>query len=158
MIFMKRIWHKDLVSVLPDKLLLKLKDDWFSIATDLVSTEITTSLGEPVIDRILEYSIGHFYTYYFIYIMPELHKRGLLDAQTLEFFHSLASCYSEEDLRISHPVFDCWHNTRYLLQCLMYLEELYDCGEISFEEWYRILNKTRSMHAYCEETYQSLFV
>ena len=153
-----RIWHKDLVSVLPDKLLLKLKDDWFNIATDLVSAEVTTSLGDPTLDRILEYSIGHFYSYYFIYIMPELHRRGLLDEKTMDFFHSLVSCYSENDLRISNPVFDCWHNTRYLLQCLMHLEELYDCGYISFEEWYRILNKTRSSHAYCEETYQSLFV
>ena len=153
-----RIWHKDLVSVLPDKMLLQLKDDWFNIATELLSVEVTTSLGEPTIDRILEYSIGHFYTYYFVYIMPELHRRGLLDEKTMDFFHVLASCYSENDLRIIHPVFDCWHNTRYLLQCLMYLEELYDCGYISFEEWYRILNKTRSSHAYCEETYQSLFV
>jgi len=155
---MRRIWHKDLVSVLPDKLLLYLKDDWFSIAMDLVSIEVTTSLGDPTTDRILEYSIGHFYAYAHDCIFPELYKRELLDDSTLDFFYSLYSHYPDGDMQITHPIFEYWHNTRYLLQCLMYLEELYDCGYINFEEWYRILNKTRSMHAYCEETYQSLFV
>ena len=35
-------------------------------------------------------------------------------------------------------IFKDWHNTRYLRQCLYNLQEKYDCGGISKEEWYNI--------------------
>ena len=38
-------------------------------------------------------------------------------------------------------LFEDWHNHRYLKQCLYNLEEKYDCGGISREEWIPIYNK-----------------
>jgi hypothetical protein len=34
-----------------------------------------------------------------------------------------------------------WHNDRYLKQCLYNLQEKYDCGGISEEEWEKIAKK-----------------
>lgn len=39
------------------------------------------------------------------------------------------------------PLFDYWHTDRYLTQCLYNLEEKYDRGGISQEEWDKIYNK-----------------
>ena len=38
-------------------------------------------------------------------------------------------------------LFENWHNERYLKQCLMNLQEKYDCGGISEDEWKVIENK-----------------
>lgn len=32
-------------------------------------------------------------------------------------------------------IFKDWHTERYFWQCYYILEEKFDCGEISFEEW-----------------------
>lgn len=37
-------------------------------------------------------------------------------------------------------VFKNWHNRRYLRQCLFNLQEKYDCGGISKDEWKLILD------------------
>ena len=38
-------------------------------------------------------------------------------------------------------VFKGWHNDRYFIQCVHNLEEKYDCGGITEEEWGRIEKK-----------------
>lgn len=38
-------------------------------------------------------------------------------------------------------LFKDWHNDRYLKQCLLNLQEKYDCGGITQEEWDKIYNK-----------------
>lgn len=43
--------------------------------------------------------------------------------------------------RPSEPLFNTWHTDRYLAQCLYNLEEKYDRGGISQEEWDKIYNK-----------------
>ena len=39
------------------------------------------------------------------------------------------------------PLFGKWHTDHYLIQCLYNLEEKYDRGGITQEEWDRIYNK-----------------
>ena len=39
------------------------------------------------------------------------------------------------------PLFYNWHTDRYLIQCLYNLEEKYDRGGISQEEWDKICDK-----------------
>ena len=38
-------------------------------------------------------------------------------------------------------LFSSWHNHRYLKQCYYNLQEKFDCGGISEEEWIKIKNK-----------------
>lgn len=35
-------------------------------------------------------------------------------------------------------LFEGWHNERYLKQCYYNLQEKYDCGGISKEEWMKV--------------------
>ena len=51
--------------------------------------------------------------------------------------------WSEEELEAIeelNDIFNDWHNDRYLVQCLYNLQEKYDCGGISNEEWLVIAN------------------
>ena len=36
-------------------------------------------------------------------------------------------------------IYNSWHNDRYLLQCVINLEEKYDCGGIEQADWKRII-------------------
>ena len=38
-------------------------------------------------------------------------------------------------------LFKFWHNQRYLVQCYYNLQEKYDCGGITDDEWQRIEDK-----------------
>lgn len=154
-----RIWHKDLIDVLPD---MQLKGQWRECCA--IASNIAR-LGTPnhiLVNPIMEYPIDHFYTYSFIYVYREMLNRGFeVKLHTLEEFkNNLINASGKMYFEVipHNQLFDAWHSTRYLLQCMNNLAEKYDRGGITFNEWFRIVNKTRSMHAYCEETYQSLFV
>ena len=154
-----RLWNKDLIDVLPD---MQLKGQWrecCAIASNIAK------YGTPnhiLVNPIMEYPIDHFYTYSFIYVYREMLNRGFeVKGHVLEELKDNLISYSNKmyfEVVPHNQLFDAWHSTRYLLQCMLNLQEKYDRGGITFEEWFRIVNKTRSMHVYCEETYQSLFV
>lgn len=169
MIFMARIWHKDLVSVLPFNVLI----DQCRLLPDLAVSYLDerylcgTVEEECLKQKLKEYSFSHLYTYSLL-VYKELEKREANDTLKMidcpscspNTFLQVVSEYipSSLDLINFKQLFNPMMSTRYLLQDLIILERMYDFGEISFEEWFKILSKTRSMHAYCEETYQSLFV
>lgn len=53
-----------------------------------------------------------------------------------------------EDLDVAYDdIFRDWHNNRYYWQCFYNLEEKYDCGGITDEEWETICDDA-SFHDY----------
>ena len=55
-----------------------------------------------------------------------------------KFWDCAANISSETDADYGAPIFDGWHNDRYLVQCYNNLQEKYDCGAIQDDEWKRI--------------------
>ena len=47
-----------------------------------------------------------------------------------------------------HQIFEHWHNDRYLCQCLYNLQEKYDCGGITKDEYDRLKNGFNLYHIY----------
>ena len=74
------------------------------------------------------------YTYY---IYKEMKKRGYRINWNKFQKHSENHIFTTE----YNQLFKNWHNKRYLQQCLYNLQEKYDCGGISQEEWNIIENK-----------------
>ena len=153
-----KCWHKDLINVLPRNQLIGQWRECCMIGSNLAN------IGTPnhiLVNKIMEYTPDHFFTYTML-VYAELFKRGYNpNPKTINTFNeNLFKAFGRNNYSlVDHDeLFKGWHSTRYLLQCLCKIEELYDCGGIKFEDWYKILNKTRNMHVYCEETYQSLFV
>ena len=95
----------------------------------------------------MDYPLNHFYNYTSL-VLDEFVNRGYKynnDSYT-KFVCNLDKVIGYENYELYNyyrPVdynelFKNWHNVRYLRQCLYNLQEKYDCGGISKEEWYNI--------------------
>lgn len=131
-----RLWHKDLIPVLPR---LQLVGQWRECC--LIGREICMN-GTPnhlLVNKVMDYPMEHFATYCYMILWQmkkELYSPSIL---TIEALHDHIG-------KPLHPMvpedllFDGWHNDRYLYQCLSNLEEKYDCGGIPEEEWQQLDN------------------
>ena len=123
-----RIWHKDLIKVLPRQQLL---GQWRECC--LIAKNISEN-GTPnhiLVNQIITYAPSHFYTYA-KHVEIEMKRRGYkADIAKIDKYIKAHYVWGDD-------LFSCWHNKRYLRQCLCNLQEKYDCGGISTEEWARI--------------------
>ena len=126
-----RLWHKDLISVLPRQQLLAQWRECCLIAKNIVEK------GSPnhiLVNKIMEYPMAHFYNYTEeVYL--EMNERGYnVDFSKFnKYFECVPyGCNSWDDM------FKDWHNDRYFIQCYYNLQEKYDCGGITDEEWSKI--------------------
>lgn len=165
-----RIWHKDLIEVLPDNLLIELYQDCSQILDNIKDYNST---GDDLCDKIMMYEREHFYTYCIDYVLAEIVKRGSMWVDITEFqikclkylFPTLDESYHDFYLKynngtsISHAeLFEFWHSPRYLQQCVLFLEEMYDCDLITYTDWFKIMNHVKNSTTLCAETYECLFL
>lgn len=127
-----RLWHKDLIPFLPRQQLLGQWRECCLIAKNI------SEKGTPnhiLVNKIMDYPIAHFFRYC-VEIRDEMTRRGY----NCNWFK--CKKYFEDKhykfYRMSE-IFPNWHNDRYLKQCLYNLEEKYDCGGITRDEWDRIV-------------------
>ena len=126
-----RLWHKDLISILPRQQLLGQWRECCLIAKNIAEKGSPNHL---LVNKIMNYPIEHFF-WYCNSIACEMELRGyFVDLRKITKWIP-----APVDIVIKDELFKDWHNDRYLHQCLMNLQEKYDCGGISEEE-YRILD------------------
>lgn len=127
-----RLWHKDLIQFLPKQQLLGQWRECCLIAKEIQTKGIPNHL---LVNRVLDYPLNHFYTYGLM-VYAEMMKRGY-KPNLSNFEKWISGC--DQNLVYKSQVFYKWHNSVYMRQCLYNLEEKYDCGGITKEEWYKIL-------------------
>ena len=153
-----RCWHKDLVNVLPRNQLIGQWRECCMIGSNLAN------IGTPnhiLVNKIIEYTPDHFFTYTML-VYAELFKRGYNpNPKTINTFNeNLFKAFGRNNYSLVdyNELFRGWHSTRYLQQCILNLEEKFDCGGIELVDWFKIVNKVRNSSQLCEETYECLFV
>ena len=133
-----RLWHKDLIKYLPNKQLLGQWRECCAIAKSIAEKG---SLNHALINKIMNYPLDHFYIYCGK-ICNEMYNRGY-KANWDKIIRCIPNFYGRFISPISNEeLFNNWHNDRYYLQCFFNLQEKYDCGLITKEEWNRILTAT----------------
>lgn len=127
-----RLWHKDLIKVLPRQQLLGQWRECCAIARNI---EKNGTPNHVLVNKIMDYPEEHFNRYgYMIY--EEMLRRGYrADWERFTMRDGLVLLADERDL------FKDWHNRRYLNQCLSNLQEKADCGAIPEDEWERITDQ-----------------
>lgn len=132
-----RLWHKDLISYLPKQQLIAQWRECCAIASNLKNKGTPNHL---LVNKVLS-SRGDFYAYCGG-VIGELEKRGYkVSFRTLNTcIDNILACNNFETNSTHFNIFPNWHNERYLKQCLFNLQEKYDCGGISEEEWKVIEN------------------
>lgn len=128
-----RLWHKLLIPVLPRQQLLGQWRECCAIARNIVEKE---SPNHILVNKIMDYSLEHFH-YYAGMIHDEMLNRGY-KADYSKFDKWL---HLEENHCTYDKLFNGWHNRRYFMQCYYNLQEKYDCGGITYEEWLLIKKK-----------------
>lgn len=127
-----RLWHKDLISVLPKNQLL---GQWRECCAIAASINKTGSPNHILVNKIMDYPMEHFFTYGYI-VWKEMYDRGY-KVDYSKFIRHFKANELDAD-KIDRPIFSNWHNDRYLWQCYYNLQEKYDCGGISEAEWQKI--------------------
>lgn len=129
-----RLWHKDLIPVLPRQQLLGQWRECCLIAKNIAEK------GTPnhvLVNRVMEYPIEHFICYSAL-VACEMEMRGYrVDVSRIKKWIHIKLPVRENQKYI----FAGWHNDRYLRQCLYNLQEKYDTGAIPDDEWKRIVDK-----------------
>ncbi len=130
-----RLWHKDLIPLLPRKQLL---GQWRECCAIAKSIHEKGTPNHILVNRIMQYPINHFYTYASL-VFDELIKRG---------YHAdwirVARDFPKYFIRAEDDLFVTWHDDRYLRQCFFNLQEKFDCGGITLDEFSKIYDFVRS--------------
>lgn len=135
-----RLWHKDLIPYLPRQQLL---GQWRECCCIAKNIHDKCSPNHLLVNKIMDYPIEHFNTYAWE-IYKEMKWRGCrCDWIRFEKWRP-NNCVTD----ITNT-FSAWHNDRYLVQCLCNLQEKYDCGGISENEWLVIANKFDEEMRFC---------
>lgn len=128
-----RLWHKDLIPLLPDKQLLAQWRECCCIARNI---SVNGTPNHLLVNRVLEYPLDQLWSYgNRIYV--EMRYRGF--SADLD---KLAKYFPGHTQKLSpmSRIWPSWHTQRYLLQCYYNLQEKYDCGGIPEADWERIRN------------------
>ena len=128
-----RLWHKDLISVLPREQLVAQWRELSAIAGNL-STKGTPN--HILVNKVLKYPREHFISYAF-WVRQEMTRRGYrtMDSVWDKIYCTRETDYGEIEIIPLEDLFPGWHNHRYLRQCYHNLEEKYDCGGVA-QGWF----------------------
>ena len=142
-----RLWHKDLIPVLPE---MQLRGQWRECV--LIAKALhENNLNHVLVNRVKDYQTEHFFQYCGMVWREMLKREYKADSKRLipyiknaEQFNAFWKMPIEYD-----NLFDCycngkfirWHDKRYLRQCLYNLEEKAMAGGIPYQEWLKIVDK-----------------
>lgn len=133
-----RLWHKDLITVLPRKQLLSQWRECCAIARNI---SVNGTPNHMLVNKVLDYPIDHF-AYYATLVADEMKRRGYkCDYLKFSQWWPIISNPVVSNTCTYNSLFKGWHNDRYLKQCYYNLQEKYDCGGITESEWNLIHNK-----------------
>ena len=155
-----RLWHKDLIPYLPHQQLL---GQWRECCCIAKSIHDKGSPNHLLVNKIMDYPITHFWSYGLLVWCCCVARGYKVDKENFLrhcsgynqwVWSGLWNCDDMEFVAINNPaysynVFPSWHNDRYLVQCLCNLQEKYDCGGISEDEWMIIANRFDDEMRFC---------
>ena len=138
-----RLWHKDLISVLPREQLVAAWRECSAIAGAIIKNGTPNHI---LVNKVLDYSFDHFISYS-IELREEMTKRGY---RTMDSVMNKIKSLKVNYQKIPHEeIFSNWHNNRYYEQCYYNLEEKHDCSGISATDWEKIyLQKLKRKEEY----------
>lgn len=136
-----RLWHKDLITALPNKQLLSQWRELNAIARNI---HINGTPNHILVNKVLDYDKVHFLVYTKL-VLKELTKRNyhikeVTFQKFLKYIEISETVFKETNINFS-DIYKDWHNDRYFLQCYYNLQEKYDCRGISEKDWSKIQEK-----------------
>ena len=138
-----RLWHYKLIPYLDKQRLVAQWRECCCIAKNIANNGTPNHL---LVNKILEYPSIHFNIYTRM-VIEEMGIRGYnIKKDAYDKFYTniqIGQCYFRDNHYktnqvINREVFPYWHTDRYLKQCLLNLQEKFDCYGINPTEWHKI--------------------
>lgn len=138
-----RLWHKDLIHYLPRQQLIAQWRECCAICSNWANKGTPNHL---LVNKVMDYPTVHFMEYTRLVVF-EMGNRGykinpVVADRFVKNFDKIGN--SDETIigaNAERVIFNNWHDDRYLKQCLFNLQEKYDCGGITEDEWLVISNE-----------------
>ena len=124
-----RLWHKDLVPVLPRK---QLVGQWRELCLIVKNISEHGTPNHILVNKVIDYPCSHLNTYAQL-VYKEMQKRGMKPN-----WEKYSKWIINRAIVDVDDIFPEWHNYRYFQQCYYNLEEKHDCGGINDAEWNEI--------------------
>jgi len=134
-----RLWHKDLIEVLPNKMLVS---QWRELSAIVGYINKNGSLNHRLVNIIEDYKKIDLYIYT-KKIYNEMKKRNMNPSEKVL---EKITKYTNIHINNKEDIFVNWHNKRYLKQCFHNLEEKYDRNIINKKEWELIASKYKKIN------------
>lgn len=128
-----RLWHKDLIDSLPRKQLL---GQWRECCAIIKNIKEKGTPNHLLVNKIMDYNLKHFYTYGLYVFIETEHRDYKCNLRKFDQYFKGGKIVKTFD-----ELFDGWHNERYLDQCFYNLQEKFDCGGMTEEEWEKVSKK-----------------
>lgn len=125
-----RLWHYQMIPVLPRQQLIA---QWRELSAIVGNIQSKGSPNHILVNKIMDYPMEHLVNYAAL-VRSELLARNY--KPTDKVWEKIQSVCPE--WKTLYSIFENWHNERYYTQCYYNLQEKYECGGISKEEWERI--------------------
>ncbi len=133
-----RLWHKDLIGVLPRQQLISQWRECCCIAKNIL---INGTPNHILVNKIIDYPLNDFYSYG-VLVYVSMRDRGYKCD-----FKKFSQYFKNENKKsINEEPFKNWHNNIYLRECLYNLEEKAMCNGIPYNEWMNVVNKYKIIY------------
>lgn len=130
-----RLWHKNLISVLPRE---QLVAQWRELSAIAGNIQTKNTPNHILVNKVVDYSYDHLITYAQL-VRNEMTNRGYQTRNCVwNKIISLKLAWKEIDF---NDLYYDWMDKQYLKICYYNLLEKYLCGGIREEDWKKILNK-----------------
>lgn len=127
-----RLWHKNMIVVLPRE---QLVAQWRELSAIAGAIQKNGTPNHILVNKVLDYDFDHFISYATL-VRAQMTYRGYKTMDKVwDKIVALKPNYSQLMIEDIYPD---WHNNRYLTQCFYNLQEKYDCGGISEEDYANI--------------------
>ena len=132
-----RLWHKNLIDVLPRQQLLGQLRECVLIAKNIYEK------GKPnhsLVNCIMSYDISHFNSNVYLILLEMKKRKYNVRNETIAKLNKYTNFEYYNDVRFN-DLFSDWHDEDYLDICFYNLLEKFRCNAIKPEEWDRIVNR-----------------
>lgn len=127
-----RLWHKDLIQVLPRE---QLVGEWRELSLIASNIQKKGSPNHLLVNFVLDYDFNHLISYAY-YVREEMTKRGYRTMNSV--WDKIVSLKPNYNILPLEEVYKEKMNNTYYCICWYNLFEKYLCGGIKEEDWIKI--------------------
>lgn len=133
-----RLWHKDMISILPREQLVSQWREGSAIAGRIIKNGTPNHI---LVNKIINYPMNHFITY-MAAVRAEMTKRGYRTMNSV--WEKIIACAPDYNILPLSEIYNEWMNDTYWTICYYNLKEKWMCGGIKNEDWQRIEEANRN--------------